>query len=162
MQHNERKSPMVDLADLIVAAARAIVAAADAPAQKPAPLAVAPAPAPAEVKPVAAKKPKPAPAPVATAAAVAPVAPTAAPTPVANGTVTEETVRDALREVGKKVSREAAVNLLDDEGDGATNVAALKPELYATVLAACKTALIVGNTPAAAAKVADDFSDDEI
>ncbi len=150
------------LATYVLAAARAIVAVADG-AKVAAPVASAtPNAPPAEAPKPKAVKPKPA-AAAPVAAAVAPAAPTAAPKPVANGAITEEQVRNALRELGKKVSRDAAINLLDDEGDGAQNVAALKPELYATVYNAAQTAMIVGNTPAAAAKpAADDFGGDEI
>jgi type II secretory pathway component HofQ len=102
-----------------------------------------PAAAPAAAKP-AATPAKPAAAPAAKPAAKpAAAAPAAAKAP--NGKHDSVQVRDAIRKVATNpnLGKQSALDILDQDGGGVTNVTNLKPEFFDAVFEACQ-ALLAG------------------
>jgi len=137
-------------------------AAAGAPAGKP-------ATAPAGGKPATAGAPagKPATAPAGKAPAGKPAAGKAPANPGAakapGGVHTQAEVRDAIRSVvavGAE-GKEAAFAVLRDEGGGAGQVGALKPEFYDAVWEACQNIITEAGQPGGDAEVeaAAEFDD---
>lgn len=127
---------------------KAAAAPAAAAAAKPAaaPAAAKPAAAPAAAKPAAAK-----PAAAKPAAAKPAAAPASAPK-LPGGKYTAEQVRDELRKVvtNKSLGKQSALDILDQDGDGAVSVTALKPEFYDSVYEAAKALLSTEGDPASA------------
>jgi hypothetical protein len=130
-------------------AAKAAPAAAAA-AAKPAAAAAKPAaakPAAAAAKPAAAK-------PAAAKPAAAPAQPQKAP----GGRYTLDQVRDAVRKIAanKTLGKQSALDILDQDGDGAQNVRLLKPEYYDSVYEAC-SALLTNEGGGDTGEAAEEF-----
>lgn len=128
--------------------------------------AVPPKPARAAAAPAAGNKP----APAANKAAAAPAAATpakpakaAAAAPAAakapNGKYTSEQVRDIIRKVATNptLGKQSALDILDQDGGGVTNVTNLKPENFDAVYDACNALLSSEGDGAGPAADEDDL-----
>jgi type II secretory pathway component HofQ len=113
----------------------------------PAAAAAAAKPAAAAAKPAAAK-------PAAAKPAAAPAQPQKAP----GGRYTLDQVRDAVRKIAanKTLGKQSALDILDQDGDGAQNVTLLKPEYYDSVYEAC-SALLTNEGGGDTGEAAEEF-----
>lgn len=70
-------------------------------------------------------------------------APPPAAAKAANGKYNSDQVRDIIRKVATNANlgKQSAVDILDQDGNGAPNVMTLKPEFYDAVYEACQVAL---------------------
>lgn len=126
-------------------------------AAKAAPAAAAPKPTPAGAGKAAATAGKPAPAAPKPAAA-APPKPPADTVKAPGGKYNAKQVRDLLREVAgnEALGRQAARDIIKEDGGGAESFVEVKPEFYDGLYEACRVALS-GEGADSSSSETDDF-----
>lgn len=149
------------LANIIITAAKAIVAqhGGETGAKAPSTVAANPATKPATpAKPATAAKPAAAAAKPATAAAKPAAKPAAAAPPAKVGKYDVTQVRAIVRQVAQHeaLGKQEALNILDEEA-GVQNVSQLKPADYDKVYEACNNAINAAGGTATAEEPVEEF-----